>query len=170
MIAKLIWRKNLLIFCVWNKTSGSAPKQTNKQTCWYYWDQSTTSMQFSDLQLEFPIRFRFLESRFRFFWGEKFEFFGFFGFFRENSLKAQKFQKLNKCKFCFLWFGCVFTILANFGSSKCVLYRICNFQNCLIMIILTYLGLKKRVRGSYYELTLPFLGIKYIPIYLHNVQ
>ena len=151
--------------------------QTLSRESWIFTD-TTTSSSFSiimtnifhALLIEFPIRFRFLESRFRFFWGEKFEFFGFFGFFRENSLKAQKFQKLNKCKFCFLWFGCVFTILANFGSSKCVLYRICNFQNCLIMIILTYLGLKKRVRGSYYELTLPFLGIKYIPIYLHNVQ
>ena len=45
------------------------------------------------LALEFPIRFRFLKFRFRFFSEEKFEFFGFFGFFgfydffRENTLK-----------------------------------------------------------------------------------
>ena len=32
------------------------------------------------LYLEFPVRFRFLEFRFRFFCGEKFKFFGFFGF------------------------------------------------------------------------------------------
>ena len=104
MFAKLIWRKNLLIFCVWNKTSGSAPKQTNKQTCWYYWDQSTTSMQFSDLQLEFPIRFRFLESRFRFFWGEKFEFFGFFGFY-DFSWKCPlhtKIERIYRCKITYI--------------------------------------------------------------------
>ena len=31
-------------------------------------------------QLEFPVRFRFLEIRFRLFSRKKFEFFGFFGF------------------------------------------------------------------------------------------